>query len=314
MLKFVALKTEYCEHSTSKRNETKLGAKIISMTAAQNHIHVSRLVIGVWLTYRIRRKRFVRVLRFTRWLHSTTTTQQNTPTLTRTSCADGGAHLVAECVGVSVIVCGSIGICRVIGIEPHTLLLFSVGHTCRGSWLLPEWYWATKLHRNQCICRSLLLAANQNVVFATNTCRRILMQRGTESTRVTYTIVRRRRRRRQQSLNRICILLETLYFVGRAAARQPVFRWLFTDKNFMFSIKKMHHRWCWTELVERISMLGSSSARTRNYTRDEPQQNESNFIWCISFFLEIRIFYLSPFYAQLFQDTSILSVRPCRSG
>lgn len=46
----------------------------------------------------------------------------------------------------------------------------------------------------------------------------------------------------------------------------------------------MHHRWCWTELVERISMLGFSSARTRNYTRDQPQQNESNFIWCISCF------------------------------
>lgn len=79
--KFVALKNNWilcvgaAQHS-NRPNETKLGKKIIWMSAAQNHIHVSRLVIGVWLTYRVCRKHFVRVLRFTRWLHNTTTTQQ----------------------------------------------------------------------------------------------------------------------------------------------------------------------------------------------------------------------------------------------
>lgn len=87
-----------------------------------NHIHVSRLVIGVWLMNRFRRKRFMRVSRFTR-LHYTSA---HTHSLTR-----GRSHAIVrvpEC-WCSVIVCGSIGIRRVIGIEPHTLLPLVPFHT-----------------------------------------------------------------------------------------------------------------------------------------------------------------------------------------
>lgn len=131
-----------------------------------NHIHVSRLVIGVWLMNRFRRKRFIRVSRFTR------RNETHTHSLTR-----GHTYVIVrapEC-WCSVIVCGSIGIRRVIGIEPHTRLLLVPFHTdytdcvsCLFAcihWVLEifvaAWVVLVELQPNECVYTRVITAGCQ---------------------------------------------------------------------------------------------------------------------------------------------------------